>query len=120
MSSAPFAALKQPIPVRIVEGGAALTSPSDEVALIRIDRSPHDHADGHACVACDSRGNIRVLLFELLERVRRGGMPMPREVVVDATLAADPAALREALVPGRLPAQGLRDFTVARSFRLMS
>jgi hypothetical protein len=120
MSSAPFAALKQPIPVRVIAGGEAVPAPSDEIAVVRIDRPPHEHADGHACVACDARGNVRVLLFELLEQARRGDVPLPREVVVDATLAADPAALRDALVPGRLPAQGLRDFTVARSFHLVS
>lgn len=118
MSASPYAALKQPIPVRIIDSGTVPAASAD-LAVIRIDRPPHDHADGNACVACDARGNIRVLLFELLEQARRGDSPLPREVVVDATAAADSDAVRDALVPGKLPAQGLRDFTVARSFRLV-
>lgn len=120
MSSAPFAPLKQSIPVRVVALGEALPSPSADIAVIQIDSPPHEHTDGHACVACDARGNVRVLLFELIEQARRGGIPLPREVFVDATHAVDPQTLRDALVPGRLPAQGLRDFTVARSFHLVT
>jgi len=118
MSSAPFAPLRQPIPVRVITTGA-LPAPSPDIALVRIDRPSHEHPDGNTCVACDARGNVRVHLFELLEMARRGDVPMPRAVVVDASHAPDPQSLRDALVPGKLPATGLRDFTVARSFRLV-
>jgi hypothetical protein len=39
-------------------------------------------------------------------------------VVVDATEAPDKAAVADAIVPGRLPAFGLRDHAVARNFHL--
>jgi hypothetical protein len=37
---------------------------------------------------------------------------------VDATEAADTTAVADALVPGRLPAFGLRDHAVAHNFHL--
>lgn len=113
--SAPFAAAGQPIPVRVVTAGE-LQVPAG-AALVTMDDAGHAH-DGAACLVCATRGNVRVLLFELLEQARSGAVPRFDAVVVDARRAADPQAVIEALVPGRRPAFGLRDHTVARSFHL--
>jgi hypothetical protein len=39
-------------------------------------------------------------------------------VIVDARAARDAQAIIDALIPGKLPACGLRDHMVARRFRL--
>ena len=88
------------------------------MAILTIeDAAGHEHS-GAECLVCSARGNVRVLLFELLEQARIGAVPKFNSVVVDARRAADPQAIIDALVPGKLPAFGLRDHTVARSFRL--
>jgi hypothetical protein len=79
----------------------------------------HDH-DGAECLVCNTRGNVRVRLFDLLEQARTGAIPAFRTVVVDARAARDPQAVVDALIPGKLPAFGLRDHAVARSFRLVT
>ena len=88
-------------------------------SLITMDDTGHDHA-GAECLVCNTQGNVRVRLFELLEQGRTGAVPAFTSVVIDARRAADPQAVLDALVPGRLPAFGLRDHTVGRSFRLES
>jgi hypothetical protein len=114
--SAPFAAAATAIPVTVVTSGPL--PPADGAALVTIEpKSGHDHT-GAECLVCSTRGNIRVLLFELLEQARLGAVRPFASVIVDARQAPDPEAVVDALVPGRLPAFGLRDHTVARSFRL--
>lgn len=116
--TSPFTPTPRSIPVTIVTDASVLP-PREGTAIIRIDTPLHAHAPGSECIACDARGNVRVLLFELLERQRRGETPPFTAVLVDATAASDPQAIVDALIPGRLPALGLRDHTVARSFHLV-
>lgn len=118
-SGAPFAAKKQSVPVSIETDADKLTDRAgDDVAVIRLDAPAHAHADGSSCLMCETRGDVRVALFELLERERLGAVPPFVRVVVDASAVGDVGAVVDALVPGRRPAFGLRDFTVARSFHL--
>ena len=52
------------------------------------------------------------------EKVRLGMVEPFVRVVVDASEVSDKDAVADALVPGRLPAFGLRDHAVARNFHL--
>jgi hypothetical protein len=114
--NAPFTAPGSVIPVSVVTRGHLIVPPG--AALVTLpDAAAHDHA-GAECLVCATRGNVRVLLFELMEQIRLGAAPSPSAVVVDARRAADPRSVIDALVPGRLPAFGLRDHAVARAFRL--
>ena len=118
-SAAPFAARKQSAPVQIETDPERLAAVAgDGVAVVRLEAPAHAHADGGACIVCETRGDVRVTLFELLERERLGAVPPFTRVVIDASAASDIGAIVDALVPGRRPAVGLRDFTVARSFHL--
>ena len=118
-SAAPFAARKQSVPVQIESNAGRLAAlAGDGVAIVRLDPPAHAHQDGSACLVCETRGDVRVALFELLERERLGAVPPFTRVVVDASAVGDVGAVVDALVPGRRPASGLRDFTVARSFHL--
>lgn len=116
--SAPFARRAAPVPVTIVAAGDGLPPMASDVAVVTLEPPLHDHGGGAACIACESRGDVRVLLFELDEKLRRGLVAPFTAVVVDARAVADPQVVRDALVPGRLPALGLRDHTIARNFRL--
>ncbi|HVX81198.1 MAG TPA: hypothetical protein VHB23_07460 [Devosiaceae bacterium] len=115
--SAPFAAAARAIPVTVVTSGP-LVVPEGAAHITMEPETGHDHA-GADCLVCATRGNVRVLLFELLEQARIGAVPPFSSVVVDARQAADPQAVIDALMPGKVPAFGLRDHTVARSFRLV-
>lgn len=118
-SGTPFAARKQSVPVHLETDADTLrVSAGAGVAIVRLEPMAHAHDEGTACPACETRGDVRVVLFELLERERLGAVPPFDCVVVDATAVADLDAVVDALVPGRRPAFGLRDFTVARSFHL--
>jgi G3E family GTPase len=118
-SPAPYARRARSVPVTVVTDKAALARYGGrDTAVVRLDAQLHAHEPGTECIACDSRGNVRVLLFELQEKLSRGMVEPFVRVVVDATDAADPAAVADALVPGRLPAFGLRDHAVARNFHL--
>lgn len=118
-SPAPFARRARSVPVVVITDRAALTRFGGHgTALVRLDAPLHPHEPGSECVACDSRGNVRVLLFELQERARLGMVEPFERVVVDATDATDREAIADALIPGRLPAFGLRDHAVARNFHL--
>jgi hypothetical protein len=115
--NAPFAAAAKSVPVTVVTTGQRPVLPVG-VALVTIeDAAAHDH-NGAECLVCNTRGNVRVLLFELLEQARQGAVAPFTSVVVDARHAADPQEVVDALIPGKLPAFGMRDHTVARSFRL--
>lgn len=70
------------------------------------------------CLCCTAGSDLRASLFELHEAARAAGrLPLPR-VVVETTGLADPAPVINQLVPGAVPALGLRDHTVARHYRL--
>jgi hypothetical protein len=87
-------------------------------ALLRLPaNSGHGHADGSTCIACAMRTDVRALLFDMIEEVRQGLRPAFSRVVVDASAVADVSVVVAALT-GRLPAQALRDHTVARMFYL--
>ena len=125
IAASPYATRQNAIPVIIVAGPDAsqsvdrlLAIPGNrQAALIRIETPAHDHRDGSACLVCTTRGDIRALLFDLQEAARLGLREPFTMVIVDAT-AADANALAERLIPGRQPAFGLRDHTVARNFQL--
>lgn len=118
MSAAPFAKSARSIPVTIVTGGDAPLPEEAGIAVVRVTSSEHAHAPGTECPACAASGDVRVALFELLEKARLGLVPPFETVVVDARGHASPQAIADRLIPGRQPAFGLRDHTVARSFHL--
>ena len=114
--NAPFATAARAIPVNVVTAGALVVP--EGAALITIEDSRgHDHG-GAECLVCNTRGNVRVLLFDLLEQARIDAVWEFVSVIVDARRAADPQAVIDGLIPGKLPAFGLRDHTVARRFKL--
>jgi hypothetical protein len=118
-SPAPFARRATSVPVTVVTNKAALGRfGGRDTAVVHLDPPLHAHDPGTECIACESRGNVRVLLFELQEKVRLGMTEPFVRVVVDATDVGDQAAVADAIVPGKLPAFGLRDHTVARNFHL--
>ncbi|MBN9314488.1 MAG: hypothetical protein J0I99_01995 [Devosia sp.] len=118
-SPAPYARRERSVPVTVVTDKAVLGRfGGRDTAVVKLDAPLHAHAPGTECVACESRGNVRVLLFELQEKLGRGMVEPFVRVVVDATEVADTAAVADALVPGKLPAFGLRDHAVARNFHL--
>jgi hypothetical protein len=90
-----------------------------DTALLRLPaNSGHGHSDGTTCVACAAHGDVRAMLFDLLEGAKRGLRPAFSKVVVDASAVADTGQVVDALT-GKLPAQALRDHTVARLFVLV-
>jgi len=113
----PFARLDVPIPVTVTATPVA-DAADGGIAVIRMERGPHDHAAGTECPACAARGDIRSHLFDLLEDARQGRRPAFSRVIVDASDLPDLSIVVDRLVPGRLPAIGLRDHAVARNFRL--
>jgi hypothetical protein len=113
----PFAPLSHPIPVTITTTPVADTT-DDGIAVVRMAPGRHDHAPGTECVACAAQTDIRALLFDLLQAARQGRRAAFTRVVVDASALPDPAVVADRLLPGRIPALGLRDHTVARSFSL--
>lgn len=114
--ASPFTARRPPAPVRIVTTVEAPVEPG--VAVVRLESPLHNHEAGTNCPACESRGDVRVALFELMERERLGAVPKFDRVVIDASHMKDISEVAEALIPGRRPALGLRDLAVARSFYL--
>jgi G3E family GTPase len=80
--------------------------------------APHDHAPGTECVACATQTDIRALLFDLLQSARQGRRPAFTRVIVDTSALPDPSVVIDRLVPGKVPALGLRDHAVAKNFHL--
>lgn len=118
-SPAPYARRARSVPVTVVTDKAALARfGGRDTAVVHLDAPLHAHAPGTECIACESRGNVRVLLFELQEKLSRGMIEPFVRVIVDATDVSDAAAVADAIVPGKLPAFGLRDHAVARNFHL--
>ena len=107
-----------PIPVTLITEPGRLVPIEGDTALIRLPANTgHGHADGDACIACAAQTDIRALLYNLLEERRRDMRPAFSRVVVDASAVSDPQQVVLALT-GKLPAQALRDHTVARMFYL--
>ena len=107
-----------PIPVVVVTEPGRLLALDAGTALLRLPaNSGHGHADGQHCIACAARTDVRALLFDMLEETKRGMRPAFTRVVVDASAVPDPSVVVAALT-GKLPAQALRDHTVARLFYL--
>ena len=115
--SSPFDSPSSSIPVTVVTrpGAYALAEPG--ATLLRLDPAIHEHAPGAECVACAARGDIRAILFDLLQSARAGQKALTA-VVVDASGLADAKPTIDRLERGIIPAFGLRDHTVARSFHL--
>ncbi|WP_108459415.1 hypothetical protein [Devosia naphthalenivorans] len=108
----------EPIPVKLVTEVGHLLTLDPDTALLRLPaNSGHGHQDGEQCIACAARTDVRALLFDLWEGARQGLRPAFKSVVVDATAVADQGRVVAALT-GKLPAQALRDHTVARLFYL--
>lgn len=108
-----------PIPVTLVTEPGKLLALDGDTALLRLPaNSGHGHADGAQCPACAMCTDVRALLFDMLEGARQGSRPGFTKVVVDASAVTDQARVVDALM-GKLPAQALRDHTVARSFYLL-
>ncbi|KQX42655.1 hypothetical protein ASD04_01410 [Devosia sp. Root436] len=108
----------EPIPVTLVTEPIHLVPLDADTALLRLPaNSGHGHADGEQCIACAMRTDVRALLFDLLEGAKQGLRPGFKRVVVDASAVADKGQVIAALT-GKLPAQALRDHTVARLFYL--
>ncbi|HTM78058.1 MAG TPA: hypothetical protein VL133_10565 [Devosia sp.] len=106
------------IPVTLATTPGRLLPLDSGVALVRLPANTgHGHADGAQCVACAGRGDVRAILFDLLEEVRLGMRPAFTSVVVDASAVVEPAKVVDALT-GKLQATALRDHTVARRFYL--
>lgn len=106
------------IPVTVITEPQRLLALDPYTALLRLPaNSGHGHADGTHCVACATRTDVRALLFDMLEGAKRGLRPEFSKVVVDASAVPDASVVIAAL-QGKLPAQALRDHTVARTFYL--
>jgi len=118
MSSTPFDKATSSIPVTIVTTADGLRFVENGAARIRLEPALHDHDPGSECIACAARGDIRALLFDLLQRSRLPGENPVLSVVIDATELNDPKPIIDRLEKGVVPAFGLRDHTVARSFHL--
>ncbi|MEO6394925.1 MAG: hypothetical protein ABIO40_03345, partial [Devosia sp.] len=103
------------IPVTVVTQGPVAADPGAKV--LHLEPALHEHDAGNECVACAARGDIRALLFDLLQSSRNDSRPLTA-VVVDASDLKDAQAIIDRIDRGKLPAFGLRDHTVARSFHL--
>lgn len=110
--------MTQQIPVTLITQPGELVPLDSDTALIRLPaNSGHGHDDGDVCLACAGQTDVRALLYNLLEEHRRDMRPAFKCVVVDASAVRDPQQVVLALT-GKLPAQALRDHTVARMFYL--
>lgn len=116
MSETPFASAGHSIGVTVVTSGA-VPDESADVAVIRLAPAPHEHPPGAECIACAAAGDVRAMLFDLLQEVRLGIRQPFSRVIIDAHRVRDPQRIADRLGPG-VAAVGLRDHTVARSFHL--
>ena len=108
------------IAVTLITAPGQLLALDGQTALLRLPaNSSHGHPDGGSCIACAMRTDVRALLFDLLEEARQGLRPAFSNVIVDASAVKD-VSVTVAALEGRLPAQALRDHTVARRFVLVS
>jgi len=116
--STPFDSARASIPVTVVTSGEAREFAESGAALIHLEPALHEHEPGNECIACAARGDVRALLFDLLQRSREKGSNPVLSVVVDASDLRDAKPVIARLEKGVVPAFGLRDHTVARSFHL--
>ncbi len=116
--STPFDSAPASIPVTVITSRDALGAAEPGAARIRLEPALHEHEPGSECIACAARGDIRALLFDLLQRSRQPGENPVLSVIVDATDLRDAKPVIDRLERGVIPALGLRDHTVARSFHL--
>jgi hypothetical protein len=116
--STPFDSARSSIPVTIVTTQDAAKYADPGAAMIHLEPALHEHDPANECVACAARGDIRALLFDLLQRSREPGSNPVLSVVVDASALNDAKPIIDRLEKGVVPAFGLRDHTVARSFHL--
>lgn len=116
MNGTPFDRVTSSIGVTVVTSDAVGEQP-DDVAVIRLEPTQHDHPPGQECIACATAGDVRAMLFDLLQQMRTGGRKRFSRVIVDAHRLRDPQTVVARLDP-HAPAIGLRDHTVARSFHL--
>ena len=114
----PFDKASSSIPVTVVTHPEALRHTEPGATRLTLEPALHEHAPGSECVACAARGDIRALLFDLLQRSREPGSNPVLSVVVDASELVDAKPVIDRLEKGVVPAFGLRDHTVARSFHL--
>jgi G3E family GTPase len=115
--STPFDKASSSIPVTVVTTPGADKFAEPGATLLHLDPALHEHEPGTECVACAARGDIRAMLFDLLQSARAGQRPLT-SVVVDASGLASAKPIIDRLERGTVPAFGLRDHTVARSFHL--
>ena len=115
-AASPYAPLNPPVPVLVIGPGETLPAPAPDDARIVMEPAPHVHA-GDSCVSCAATGDVRARLFDLIQSLRAGDVPPFSRVVIDARARPDSADLRALVTPGQRPLNGMRDMTVARSFR---
>jgi len=115
--STPFDSASSSIPVTVVTSPAALKFAEPGAARIHLEPALHEHEAGTECVACAARGDVRALLFDLLQTSRTEQRPLT-SVVVDASDLKDSKPIIDRLETGTIPAFGLRDHTMLRSFHL--
>ena len=115
--STPFDKASSSIPVTVVTTPNARQYADPGAKLLHLEPALHDHDSGAECVACAARGDIRAMLFDLLQSSRSEQRPLTA-VVVDASDIKDAKPIIDRLERGVVPAFGLRDHTVLRSFHL--
>jgi len=115
--STPFDKTSSSIPVTVVTHTEALKFVEPGARVLHLEPALHKHDPGIECVACAARGDIRALLFDLLQKSRSEQRPLT-SVVVDASDIKDTKPIIDRLETGAVPAFGLRDHTVLRSFHL--
>ncbi|HWA17566.1 MAG TPA: hypothetical protein VG757_01085 [Devosia sp.] len=111
----PFEPAPVSIPVTVVTHGPVAADPG--VRVLHLEPALHDHEPSTECVACAARGDIRAMLFDLLQASRADHRPLAA-VIVDASDIKDAQPIIDRLERGKLPALGLRDHTVSKSFHL--
>ena len=116
--STPFDKATSSIPVTVVTTGGAEKYADPGAAIIHLEPALHEHEPGSECIACAARGDIRALLFNVLQSSREPGQNPVLSVVVDASDLKDAKPVIDKLERGVVPAFGLRDHTVLRSFHL--
>ena len=113
--TSPFDPAPQSIPVTIITHGPVPAEPA--ARILHLEPALHDHEPGGECIACAARSDIRAILFDLLQTARADQRPLTA-VTLDASDLRNAQPIIDRLEPGRIPALGLRDHTVAKSFHL--
>ena len=115
--STPFDKTSSSIPVPVVTHADALKFIEPGAKVLHLEPALHEQDTSNDCVACAARGDVRALLFDLLQTSRTEQRPLT-SVVVDASDLKDSKSIVDRLETGTVPAFGLRDHTVLRSFHL--